>query len=92
MKWIIFTGTWRLTNSNVEEDVRAAVRDSISHGYGIVTGGATGVDYFCMDEVVKNDYTHKLRVFIPSDLDHYIADYHKNWCQSPITEKDIFTH
>ncbi len=91
MKWIIFTGTWKLTNSEVEEDVRTAVRDCISHGYGIVTGGATGVDYFCMDECVKNNYTHKLRVFIPSDVDHYIADYYKNWCQSPVTEKDILT-
>lgn len=89
MKWIIFTGTWRLTNSGVENDVRTAVRDCISNGYGIVTGGATGVDYFCMDECVKNNYTNKLRVFIPSDIDHYISDYHKNWCQSPITEKDI---
>lgn len=42
-----------------------------------------------MDECVKNNYTHKLRVFIPSDLNHYIADYHKNWCESPVTEKDI---
>jgi hypothetical protein len=71
-------------------DVRDAVRDCISHGYGIVTGGATGVDYFCIDECIKNNYIHKLRVFIPSNLDHYIADYHKNWCQSPITGKDIF--
>ena len=39
MKWIIFTGTWRLTNKEVEEDVRNAVRECISHGYGIVTGG-----------------------------------------------------
>ena len=52
-------------------------------------GGATGVDYFCMDECVKNDYVNKLRVCIPSDLDHYISDYYKNWCQAPITEKDI---
>lgn len=89
MKWIIFTGTWRLTNSEVENDVREAVRDCISNGYGIVTGGATGVDYFCMDECVKNNYVNKLRVFIPSDINHYISDYNKNWCQSPITEKDI---
>jgi len=39
MKWVIFTGTWRLTNKEVEEDVRSAVRDCISNGYGIVTGG-----------------------------------------------------
>lgn len=89
MKWILFTGTWRLTNKKVEEDVRNAVRDCVSHGYGIVTGGATGVDYFCMDECIKNNYLNKLRVFIPSNLDHYISDYGKNWCHEPINKEDI---
>ena len=39
MKWIIFTGTWRLTNDEVESDVRAAVREVLLAGNGIVTGG-----------------------------------------------------
>ncbi len=39
MKWVIFTGTWRLTNKQVEEDVRHAVREVLSRGDGIVTGG-----------------------------------------------------
>ncbi len=38
MKWILFTGTWRLTNSEVEHDVRAAAREVLSRGDGIVTG------------------------------------------------------
>lgn len=89
MKWIIFTGTWRLTNKEVEDDVRKAVHECISRGDGIITGGATGVDYFCMDECVKNNYTNKIRVFIPSDIRHYIDDYHKNWRKEPVTENDI---
>lgn len=39
MKWILFTGTWRLTNQEVEDDVRKATREVISSGNGIVTGG-----------------------------------------------------
>lgn len=39
MKWILFTGTWRLTNSEVEDDVRSSVRDVLASGDGIVTGG-----------------------------------------------------
>ncbi len=39
MKWILFTGTWKLTNKNVEEDVRSSVREALSLGNGVVTGG-----------------------------------------------------
>ena len=90
MKWIIFTGTWRLTNEEVECDVRAAARDVITRGDGIVTGGATGVDYFAMDEAIKCDPTCKsLRVIIPTSLPNYIVDYKTNWCQEPVTMESI---
>lgn len=89
MKWITFTGARRLTNKEVEDDVRQAVRDCISNGYGITTGAATGVDYYCMDECVKNNYINKLRVFIPSDIDHCISNYYKDWGNTPIAEKEI---
>ena len=39
MKWILFTGTWRLTNQEVEHDVRKATREVFLHGDGLVTGG-----------------------------------------------------
>ena len=42
-----------------------------------------------MDECLKNNYAHKLRVFIPAEVDYYIKDYNKNWCQKPITKEDI---
>jgi ligand-binding sensor domain-containing protein len=90
MKWILFTGTWRLTNKKVEDDVRKAVRDVIKNGDGVLTGGATGVDYFAMDEALKIDPdASQLKVIIPAYLDDYIADYYKNWCQKPIAKKDI---
>lgn len=39
MKWILFTGTWRLTNQEVESDVREAAREVLARGDAIVTGG-----------------------------------------------------
>lgn len=90
MKWILFTGTWRLTNKQVEEDVRQAVREVLARGDGVLTGGATGVDYFAMDEALKIQPDAKnLMVIIPAQLESYIHDYNTNWCQEPITKKDI---
>lgn len=90
MKWILFTGTWRLTSQKVEEDVRKAVRDVIKNGDGVLTGGATGVDYFAMDEALKiNPDASQLKVIIPAYLEDYIIDYYKNWCQKPIVKNDI---
>lgn len=90
MKWILFTGTWRLTNKEVENDVRQAVRDVLGRGDGIVTGGATGVDYFAMDEAMKlyPDASH-LKVIIPAVFKSYVYDYHTNWCTEPITTESI---
>ena len=90
MKWILFTGTWRLTNEEVEKDVREYTRKVINEGNGIITGGATGVDYFCIDEYLKIDpECSRIRVFIPEKLNHFINDYKKNWCQDPISIEDI---
>ncbi len=90
MKWILFTGTWRLTNQYVENDVRAAAREVLARGDGIVTGGATGVDYFAMDEAMKMfpDASH-LRVIIPAVFKSYIHDYNTNWCMDPVTKDTI---
>jgi hypothetical protein len=90
MKWILFTGTWRLTNEEVEKDVRSAAREVTEKGDGIVTGGATGVDYFAMDEAMKIDPTaSRLRVIIPANFKSYCFDYHTNWCNAPVTTKSI---
>lgn len=90
MKWIIFTGTWRLTNKRIESDVREAVREVLERGDGVLTGGATGVDYFAMDEAMRiaPACTH-LRIIIPAQLESYIDDYHAHWCQAPVSRDDI---
>lgn len=90
MKWSLFTGTWRLTNKEVEDDVRAAAREVLSRGDGIVTGGATGVDYFAMDEAMRlYPDASRLKVIIPALFKSYVYDYHTNWCMDPITTQNI---
>ncbi len=90
MRWVLFTGTWRLTNRNVEDDVRASVGEVLARGDGVLTGGATGVDYFATEEAMRLDPSAKrLLVIIPARLESYARDYHTNWCRAPITAKEI---
>ncbi|HEY4500021.1 MAG TPA: hypothetical protein VJH70_02795 [Candidatus Paceibacterota bacterium] len=90
MKWVLFTGTWRLFNEEVETDVRTSTREVLARGDGIITGGATGVDYFVMDEAMKIDpIAMRLRVIIPAYLESYIRDYYTNWCMKPVTKEII---
>ncbi len=70
--------------------MRLAARQDFENGDGLLTGGATGVDYFAMDEFVKhNPDCTRIRVFIPARLDHFIADYRKNWKHSPVDDLAI---
>lgn len=90
MKWIIITGTWRALHESIEADVRATVRSILSRGDGIITGGATGVDFYAMEEAFAcNPSASHIRTIIPASLEAYIADYHANWCANPITTEHI---
>lgn len=90
MRWIIFTGTWRLTNEEVECDVRRATREVFERGDGIVTGGALGVDLYCMDEMLKLDPSCKqLRVIIPAKLEVYIKHFYEALIDNRVTENDF---
>ena len=86
MKWIGISGTWKLTNSEVEADVRKAVREIILRGDGIVTGGALGVDYFATDEVLKlNPESTRIKVCLPATLERYAAHYRKRAGEEVVT-------
>ncbi len=92
MKWILFTGTWKLTNKEVAVDVRKAARDVIARGDGVITGGGGGnrSRLLCYGEFLKlNPIATHLRVIIPARLESYIHDYYTNWCHDPITKEDI---
>lgn len=78
MKWIAISGSWRLTNPEVEKDVRKEVLKIIKSGDGIVSGGALNVDYFATNEAMKHDPSFKqIKIFLPSTLSLYAKHYRK---------------
>lgn len=85
MKWVAIAGGWRKTNSQVENDIRKTVRDVVSHGDGIVSGGALGVDYIATSEVLLAD--GKLKIIIPSTLEIYRNHYFKRAEEGVITKE-----
>jgi hypothetical protein len=88
MKWTVFTGTWRLTNAQVENDVRNTVREVLDRGDAIITGGALGVDLFTMEEAVLCDpRCVRLLVIIPAELEKYIDHFHKAYNDGRISEE-----
>ncbi len=90
MKQIIFTGTWRTTNKEVEEDVRQAVRDVLNEGDAIITGGALGVDMFALDEAMKhNEALDRVQVIIPTKLEIYAQYLKQPILQGKITEEEF---
>ena len=90
MKWIIFTGTWRLTNEEVERDVREAVRNVLANGDAIITGGALGVDWFTLDEAMKlNPTCERILVIIPTSLEIFTEYLKQPILQGRITMEDF---
>jgi predicted Rossmann fold nucleotide-binding protein DprA/Smf involved in DNA uptake len=74
MRWIGISGTWRITNNDVERDVRVSVREIILRGDGIVSGGALGVDYYATDEAMKLDFVgSQIKVVLPASLQNYVT-------------------
>jgi hypothetical protein len=86
MKWIGICGSWRKTSKQVEDDVRNAVRDILSQGNAIVSGGALNVDYFAIDEAMKiNSDGARIKVFLPTTLTLYAQHYRKRAQEGVIT-------
>lgn len=85
MKWIAIAGGWRKTNSQIEEDIKKIVREIISQGNGIVSGGALGVDFIATNEALSMD--GKLKIIIPSILEIYRSHYLKQAEERVITKE-----
>lgn len=86
MKWYGISGSWRKTNSQVENDVRRVVKEIIEKGNGIVTGGALNVDFFATDEALKVDPSAKhIKVLLPTTLQKYATHYRKRAGEGVIT-------
>jgi hypothetical protein len=88
MKWIGISGSWRLTNEQVEKDVRREVTSIINLGNGIVSGGALNVDYFATDEAMKlNPEFTKIKIYLPVTLELYARHYRKRANEGVITHE-----
>lgn len=86
-KWIGISGSWRATNSEIEHDVRAKVKDIIMSGNGIITGGALGVDYQAVDEALRLGKPEQIKVFLPTTLSIYANHYRKRAEEGIITRE-----
>lgn len=88
MKWIAIAGSWRKTNKKVELDVRRVVKKIIKKGDGVISGGALGVDYFALDEVVKIDPAcRKVKIFLPAKLKIFARHFFNRANEGVITHK-----
>lgn len=90
MKWIAIAGAWRKTNKQVEEDIKKTVKEIISQGNGIISGGALGVDYLATDEALKLGCDSKqIKIFIPSTLEIYKTHYLNRAKEGVVTEEQV---
>jgi predicted Rossmann fold nucleotide-binding protein DprA/Smf involved in DNA uptake len=86
MLWYAISGSWRVTNAEVEADVRREVSVVFNAGHGIVTGGALGVDYIATDQALQCDPTcQRLLIIIPTPLLVYAAHYRQRAQEGVIT-------
>lgn len=86
-KWVGISGSWRVTNPEIENNVRTEVRKIISEGNGIVTGGALNVDYQATDEVLIANRLDQLKIFLPVSLDLFVAHYRRRATEGVVTEQ-----
>lgn len=86
-KWIGISGSWRVTNPEIENDVRTEVRKIIDNGNGIVTGGALNVDYQATDEVLISGKLDQLKIFLPVSLDLFVNHYCRRASEGVVTAK-----
>ena len=76
MKWVGISGSWRVTDAQVEHDVRLIVKETLKNGHGIVAGGALGVDYIATDEALSYDLKgDQIKVYLPTSLQTYCAHF-----------------
>lgn len=87
MKWYAISGTWKVTNTEVQQDVENEVRKIIEKGDGIVTGGALGVDYFATQTVLKyGDVLKQLKLCLPIKVHDFCNHYLKRADEGVITK------
>ena len=83
--WVGITGSWRTINQRVVDDVTEIVRYITSNGFGILTGGALGVDYIATEIVLREQENPKqyLKIALPINR----SDYLKHFMNSSLSSR-----
>lgn len=86
MQWIGITGSWRNTPAKLQIDLAKTISQIISRGYGLVTGGALGVDYLAVEQWLSQKADlGKLKIFLPTDAKIYFKHYRNRAAEGIIT-------
>lgn len=86
MKWIAISGSWRHTPAKLIQDLKAEVFEIISQGWGVIAGGALGVDYLATNLMIKHSSPEKIKIFLPTSLKIYTDHYHKR------ADEEVISH
>lgn len=87
MKWIAISGS-RETNNQIEKDVQIIVRKILEKEYGVITGGALGVDYIATQTVIDyGNVKEQLKIYLPIKLNDYFKHYLLRADEMVITKK-----
>ena len=87
MKWYAISGS-RTINDKVKKDVENTVTKIITSGNGIITGGALGVDYITIQEVLrKGNVKKQIRIYLPITIRNFCKHYHNRAKEGAISEE-----
>ena len=87
VSWTLVCGTWKTTDESVLREVRQAVRDLLTSGSGIITGGALGVDLAAAEESLRRfPDGSRLRIVIPTPFRKYCEHYRQRAEEGVITD------
>jgi hypothetical protein len=82
------TGSWRVTNEEIDRDAREIAREIVEEDSSVAVGGAPGVDSIVIDEILKyGDPKKHLRVFLPIRRKDFYRHYEKKAKQGVISEE-----
>jgi len=88
MKWYAISGTWKTITKEAEKDVQEIVKNIVSRGDGIITGGALGVDSVAVQTVLElGNVKKQLRLYLPINLDDLIEHFFRRASEGVITKE-----
>lgn len=87
MKKIAISGSWRLTNDAVKQDVEETVVSIVADYNRLVTGGALGVDMIATKKILVLDKSCKhLLIILPTTLEIFATHFRNRAGEGVITK------